>query len=115
LVRGSRQRLWQVMTNLVSNAIKFTNEGEVALRLGCTRHGTALIEVSDTGVGIPTDSLDDVFDPFKQPGDKSKRVKGYGLGLAICKRLVELHKGEIRVSSVEGQGSCFTVTLWSRP
>ncbi len=110
-VRGSRQRLWQVLTNLVSNGIKFTEHGEILVEIDQTEDGSAQVKISDTGVGIPTDDQGAIFDPFMQRGDLSKRLRGTGLGLAICKRLVDLHGGDIQVSSVEGEGSCFTVML----
>ncbi|MCP4604070.1 MAG: HAMP domain-containing histidine kinase [Proteobacteria bacterium] len=110
-VRGSRKHLWQVITNLVSNGIKFTERGEVIVQIGQAEDGRSRIEVSDTGVGIPSSDQQAIFDPFSQRGELSKRLRGAGLGLAICKHLVELHGGEIFVSSKEGEGSCFTVVL----
>jgi two-component system sensor histidine kinase EvgS len=70
-----------------------------------------VIEVSDTGPGIPPGEHDDIFDPFTQHGDRKNRRRGTGLGLAICKRLTELHGGEIKVSSQEEEGTKFTVVL----
>jgi signal transduction histidine kinase len=70
-----------------------------------------VIEVSDTGPGIPKDAHYDLFDPFTQHGDRKNRRRGTGLGLAICKRLTELHNGEISVSAREEEGSKFTVVL----
>ncbi len=110
LVRGSRQRLWQVLTNLVSNGIKFTEQGNVTVSV--EREGSnARIEVSDTGVGIQSDDQQGIFDPFKQGGNVSKRLRGTGLGLAICRHLVELHGGTIQVDSRQGEGSRFAVIL----
>jgi len=73
--------------------------------------GGAKLEVVDTGVGIAATDQASVFDTFKQIGLKPGRARGAGLGLAICKRLVELHRGRIVVSSIVGQGTRFTVTL----
>ncbi|MCP4675864.1 MAG: HAMP domain-containing histidine kinase [Deltaproteobacteria bacterium] len=110
LVRGSRQRLWQVLTNLVSNGIKFTEQGMVTVSVG-SEGDSARIEVTDTGIGIQSDDQQAIFDPFKQRGKVSKRLRGTGLGLAICRHLVELHGGTIRVDSTQGEGSRFTVIL----
>jgi signal transduction histidine kinase len=110
-VHGNRQRLWQVITNLVGNAIKFTEHGEIKVIVGKTGDGKVTIEVIDTGVGIPPGDQQAIFDPFSQSGKRSKRRRGTGLGLAIVQRLVKLHGGSIYVSSREGQGSHFTVTL----
>jgi signal transduction histidine kinase len=114
-VRGSRRRLWQVLTNLVSNGIKFTERGEVRISLGESDDGDARVEVADTGVGIAPEDLEAVFDPFRQRGEPSKRLRGTGLGLAIAKRLVELHGGRIDLRSKEHEGSVFTVILPGAP
>jgi signal transduction histidine kinase len=110
-VPGSRKRIWQIMTNLVSNGIKFTEQGEVRIAVEKTGDGKAAIEVKDTGIGIPVGDQKAIFDPFQQHGEMSMRRKGTGLGLAICKRLVDLHSGSIEVSSVMGKGSSFRVIL----
>lgn len=110
-VNGSRRRLWQVVSNLVGNALKFTDRGEVRVALPTLEDGAIAIVVSDTGAGIPSAEFQAIFDPFRQSGDKSKRRRGSGLGLAICKRLVTLHSGTIQVSSELGTGSTFTVKL----
>lgn len=109
-VRGNRQRLWQVLTNLVSNGIKFTESGGVAVEVGVEEDSARLV-VKDTGVGIARLDQATVFDTFRQIGARTGRNRGTGLGLAICRRLVELHGGKIRVSSVIGEGTRFTVTL----
>lgn len=111
LVRGSRQRIWQILTNLVSNGIKFQDEGEVEVKIQMKDGGRVSIDVKDSGVGIPKEDQEDIFDPFRQRGELSKKHRGTGLGLAICRHLVELHGGEISVSSKEGEGSCFQVIL----
>ncbi|MCP4197405.1 MAG: HAMP domain-containing histidine kinase [Proteobacteria bacterium] len=110
-IMGSRRRIWQILTNLVTNGVKFTEQGEVRVRLFGKAPSSAVIEVSDTGPGIPKDAHYDLFDPFAQHGDRKNRRQGTGLGLAICKRLTELHNGEISVSAREEEGSKFTVTL----
>lgn len=110
---GDRGRIRQVMTNLAGNAVKFTSEGHVTLRVTgisnpdegrCSIH--CLIE--DTGIGIPADKVDHVFGEFNQVEDeRNRKFEGTGLGLAISKKLIELMDGEIWVESEEGQGSCF--------
>ena len=104
-------RFSQVLRNLISNAVKFTDEGQVSVDV--TRGWTpdeVLITVRDTGAGIAPDKLGLIFEPFEQaqPGRRTER-RGTGLGLAITKRLVEMMDGEIEVSSVEGAGTTFTV------
>ncbi|MBW2275871.1 MAG: HAMP domain-containing histidine kinase [Deltaproteobacteria bacterium] len=111
LVRGNRQRLWQVTTNLVSNAIKFTESGAVTVRVGRDGEGSALLEVEDTGVGVSAMDQRSIFESFRQLGGRGGRKRGTGLGLAICRRLIEMHGGTIRISSMLTQGSKFTVQL----
>lgn len=112
-VRGDFARLQQVVTNLVSNAIKFTpTGGQVDVCLAC-HNGEAQISVSDTGQGIGSDFLPHVFDRFRQEdGSISRRHGGLGLGLAIVRHLVELHGGTVDAFSAgEGKGARFTVRL----
>jgi PAS domain S-box-containing protein len=110
---GDRNRLRQVLVNLLSNAIKFTEQGDVALCVEPERtEGEAislLFSVSDTGVGVPADKREAIFESFTQADSSTTRkYGGTGLGLAICKRLVELMGGAIRVESEEDKGSTFT-------
>jgi signal transduction histidine kinase len=110
-VLGDQTRLQQVMWNLLSNAIKFTPRGgSVSVQL--ERTGSHLeVKVTDNGEGISPDFLPYVFEPYRQP-DGSATGHGLGLGLAIVRQLVELHRGTVRAeSSGKGQGSCLTVTL----
>ena len=112
-VWGDRTRLRQVALNLVNNAIKFTTEGEVVLIVR-TNHKMVTVQVSDTGLGIPPEEQEFIFDEFRQSERTSARgYGGLGLGLAICKRLVEMHGGTIWVESTgqEGAGSSFFFTL----
>ena len=119
-VIGDAQRLKQVLLNLVGNAIKFTERGEVVLRL--TTHlaeagfaGVAF-EVRDTGIGIPADAVDALFQPFHQvDGTRSRRRGGTGLGLAISQRIVEAMGGKIGVKSRPEHGSRFRFTLQLEP
>ncbi len=108
---GDGPRLRQVLTNLIGNAVKFTLEGSVTIRVVGIEVGpqTALhVTVEDTGIGIPKDKIDHIFGEFNQvEEERNRQFEGTGLGLAITKRLVELMEGNIWVDSVEGKGSCF--------
>ncbi len=108
-IYADRVRLNQVLTNLISNAHKFTEEGTVTLRVYQSDHHVCL-EVRDTGVGIPPDALEHIFERFQQAHHTGGR-EGAGLGLPIVKHLVELHGGTIEVQSEVGKGSVFTVRL----
>lgn len=115
-VHGDPARLRQVLLNLVGNAVKFTEEGGVRLSLSATagdaRHVTLTFTVADTGIGIPDDAHDRLFQPFSQLGEeRSMRYGGAGLGLAISRRLIEGMGGTIDVTSRDGQGATFTVAL----
>ncbi|MFO7644578.1 MAG: PAS domain S-box protein [Desulfosarcina sp.] len=115
MVVGDPDRLGQILINLVGNAIKFTHEGEV--RVSVRPHGDVLeFSVADTGIGIPEDKLDLLFQSFSQ-GDASftRQYGGTGLGLAISKGLVELMGGEISVQSRKREGSVFTFSLPLKP
>jgi len=112
-VWGDRTRLRQVALNLIHNAVKFTAAGEVSLRLE-VREAAAAVSVRDTGIGIPPEEQELIFDEFRRSERSITRgYGGLGLGLAICKRLVELHGGTISLYSTgqEGAGSTFTFTL----
>jgi two-component system sensor histidine kinase/response regulator len=114
-VLGDPGRLRQILVNMVGNAIKFTDSGEVAVRIeraGGSIDGSLLhVAVSDTGIGIPEDRLDAVFDAFSQEDSSiTRRFGGTGLGLTICARLVEVMGGRIWVESQIGKGSVFHFT-----
>jgi signal transduction histidine kinase/DNA-binding LacI/PurR family transcriptional regulator/DNA-binding response OmpR family regulator len=112
-VWGDQTRLRQVMLNLINNAIKFTSSGGISLRL-VENTDSVSISVQDTGLGIPQDEQQAIFDEFRQSDRSVERgYGGLGLGLAICKRLVEMHGGTISVFSTgqEGSGSTFSFTL----
>jgi len=119
-IRGDQQRLRQIISNLLSNAIKFTRQGTVALEITLEQPPSATapdkvvlrIAVSDTGIGIPSEKQGHIFDSFTQLERFSTRTRsGTGLGLPICRRLLDLMGGSITVSSVAGEGSVFTVLL----
>ncbi len=111
---ADRDKITQILTNLISNAVKFTPlGGKVELKLEPVKDGRWLqVGVSDTGPGIPREETQLIFDEFyqiSQPGQR--KAKGVGLGLAICKKLVDMHGGHIRVESVVGNGSAFYFTV----
>ena len=108
---SDQDKLKQIIINLLSNALKFTEDGEV--KLSASLEGAWLrIAVSDTGIGISPDALDYIFDEFRQvDGTSTREHGGTGLGLAITKKLTHLLGGTIDVGSVEGEGCTFTVTL----
>ena len=115
---GDPVRIQQVLNNLVSNAIKFTEHGEIAIKLRCTpegadgQHWRIQLSVADTGIGIPADKLTTIFDPFAQAEEwTTRKYGGTGLGLSIVDRLVRLMNGTIRVDSTPGQGSRFTIDM----
>jgi signal transduction histidine kinase len=109
--QGDERRITQVLLNLVGNAIKFTEAGEVAIDVALS-DGAFQIAVSDTGPGIAPEDQQVVFEEFRQLDSSSTRTKGgTGLGLTISKRIVELHSGRIWVESELGKGSTFRFTL----
>ena len=109
--RGDERRITQLLLNLVGNAIKFTDAGEVRVAVTAA-DGTFLVSVADTGLGISAADQERIFEEFQQVDSSATRSKGgTGLGLAIAKRIVELHGGRIRVESSPGQGSTFSFTV----
>lgn len=108
---GDSARLRQVLTNLLSNALKFTTVGKIAVRVTAAAAGVEL-EVTDTGIGIPKEKLNAIFEKFTQADTTTtRRYGGTGLGLAICHELAHLMGAQLRVDSVEGKGSRFTLWL----
>ncbi len=109
--RGDDRRLTQVLLNLVGNAIKFTDTGEVAIN-ACAENGAYTIAVRDTGPGISEADRVKIFDEFQQADNSQTRSKGgTGLGLSIAKRIVEMHGGRLWVDSSPGKGSTFSFTV----
>jgi signal transduction histidine kinase len=111
-VTGDRDRLREVVTNLVSNAIRYNKEGgrvDVTLRAA---DGQAVLSVADTGIGIPEKDRPHIFERFYRVDKaRSRELGGSGLGLSITKWIVEAHRGSIGFESREGQGTTFTVRL----
>ena len=112
LLAGDRVRLGQLLDNLVSNAIKFTPEGgRVDVRASSFR-GNAILEVRDTGMGIPAEEQEHVFERFfRTTGATEQAIQGTGLGLAISKGIVHAHGGNITLASSEGEGATFRVSI----
>ena len=109
-VRGDERRLRQILLNLLTNAIKFTEHGRVKLQIVRRGPGRFIFTVSDTGAGIPAHELERIFQPFEQASSRPS-AEGTGLGLSICRELVRMMGGEISVRSTPGEGSAFTVEL----
>jgi signal transduction histidine kinase len=104
--------LKQILVNLISNAIKFTETGGVTVKIEKLDSDWWQMEVADTGPGIPENSIETIFEPFRQLPEANKIMrKGYGLGLSITKQLVNLMGGDILVTSQVAKGTAFTITL----
>jgi signal transduction histidine kinase/CheY-like chemotaxis protein len=111
LITGDQDRLIQVVINLISNAVKFTDAGSITCSVR-QRDGEVVVGVTDSGIGIAPADQSKVFEKFKQVGDTlTDKPKGTGLGLPICKEIVEYHGGRIWVESEPGKGSTFSFTL----
>ena len=109
---GDLRRLQQILVNLVNNALKFTEKGSVHIRLFCPDRKHWAMEVQDTGMGIPEDEQEHIFDPFRQVDNSmTRKYAGFGLGLSIVNQLVALMGGDVAVKSTVGVGSVFTVTF----
>jgi two-component system sensor histidine kinase/response regulator len=106
-ILGDAESLLRVLTNMIGNATKYTPEnGKISISAKSDDYHVT-VRISDTGAGIPADKLPFIFEPFYRVRGKEERQRGSGLGLTFCKRIMEMHGGEITASSVEGQGSTF--------
>jgi len=112
MIAGDVVKLYQVFTNLIANAIKFTDQGQIVVSAALSNSASIRIEVKDSGIGIAEQALARIWQPFEQADDAiSSRFGGTGLGLSLAKALIELHKGTVGVNSKLGEGACFWVTL----
>jgi signal transduction histidine kinase len=111
VVRADRQRIGQVLANLLTNAVKYSPAGSAITVRVVRGDGEARIEVIDAGVGIPPEALPHLFDRFYRVEATATSAPGVGLGLYITRRIVEAHGGTIEVASTPGSGSTFTVRL----
>ena len=111
LVEADERKVKQVVYNLLSNAVKFTPDGGRVEVYARQVDGEVEIAVRDTGIGIAPEDLVHVFDEFRQVGQGTAKAEGTGLGLALTKKLVELHGGRLRVASEVGVGSTFAFSL----
>jgi signal transduction histidine kinase len=112
VLRTDAARVKQVLKNLLANAFKFTPKGRVTLRIAPEGAGKVAFAVADTGIGIPADKQQVIFEAFRQADGSTSRVYGgTGLGLSISRELTRLLGGELRLASAPGQGSTFTLVL----
>ena len=117
LIIGDPTRIWQILNNLVGNAIKFTDDGEITVNVSVKERVVSktclTINVKDTGVGIEEEAKTKLFQPFIQEDTTtSRKFGGTGLGLVISKKLADLMGGDITMDSKVGVGSTFTCTIW---
>ncbi len=116
LLMGDPIRITQIISNVLNNAAKFTHEGEIVVyltALGLDESNLEIIiKISDTGIGIPTSALDEIFKPFAQASNETSRIYGgSGMGLSLTRQIIEAMQGQINVDSLPGEGSTFTVHL----
>jgi signal transduction histidine kinase len=111
-VRTDGTKVKQILTNLVSNAVKFTHQGQVDVSVSAVPGGGCTIAVRDTGIGIKPEHMQVIFEEFRQlDGSYTRQFGGSGLGLAIARRFAEMLGGDLSVESTEGVGSTFTLRL----
>ena len=114
VIQGDERKVKQVLLNLLSNALRFTPDGGRIDVRATVSDGFVEVSIADTGVGIAPEDQQAVFEEFRQVGTADKKVEGTGLGLALCRKFVELHGGRVWVNSQVGIGSTFTFTLQVR-
>ncbi|WP_196137504.1 ATP-binding protein [Aliikangiella sp. G2MR2-5] len=110
IVNADPRRMRQVLTILLDNALKYTDQGGVKVSIE-PEESSVVIKVTDTGIGISEEHRNTIFEPFKQLKQNNKTREGAGLGLSICKHLIELHGGSMSIESKIGKGSCFSISL----
>ena len=107
---GDSDRLIQILMNLLSNAIKFTDVGDIAITTSVSRWHVC-VSVKDSGAGIPLEEQKTIFEKFRQTAEGNRRGGGTGLGLPICRELIQLHRGKLWVDSIPGEGATFSFTI----
>ena len=112
-ITADRQRIEQVVINIISNAIKYTPDGgQIDIKLMKTQRDSVIINIKDNGIGIPQEDISHLFERFyRVEKSRNQDAGGTGLGLAIAKELVEAHGGSIKIDSVFGQGTSVTIEL----
>jgi signal transduction histidine kinase len=112
IVLADGYTITQIFTNLLDNAVKFTNTGGISVKIFDSTEGKLTVEVRDTGIGISKEFLPNLFKPFLQEEmGYTRRYEGNGLGLALVKKYCELNNAEIKVKSEKGKGSTFTIAF----
>ena len=114
-VRGDQRKIRQILLNLLGNAVKFTEQGRVTLRVSAQPDGWVRMAVEDTGVGVASDQLERIFEPFTQVGARRGGTEGTGLGLSICRELARVMGGRVTAESALGVGSTFALEVRLEP
>ncbi|UII31806.1 ATP-binding protein [Fulvivirga ulvae] len=109
-VKGNEQMLRSVFSNLIDNACKFSPDHEVQVRLSALETGMLEIKFHDTGIGIPQHEIDQIMQPFFR-ATNAVSIKGHGIGLSLAKRIIDIHEGSLRITSVAGSGTTVAITL----
>ncbi|MDP6875220.1 MAG: ATP-binding protein, partial [Alphaproteobacteria bacterium] len=108
-LRADARAVKQILLNLLSNAVKFTEQGAITVKIATAADGTVLLAVSDTGIGIAKEEIENLARPFYQVDNSlARKFEGTGLGLALSKSLMELHDGQLTIESTEGAGTTVT-------
>jgi signal transduction histidine kinase len=110
-VLGDKGRLRQVLINLLSNSLKYTDKGSVTMRAGLLDEASVMVQVEDTGRGIDKEQMEHLFDPYRRKNPDSERLGGLGIGLALSKIFIDLHKGKIWAESTPGKGTTISFTV----
>ena len=113
MLKADKNKLMQVVLNLLDNAVKFTAErGEIIVEAAYKNENDIEVSIKDNGIGIPADKIPKIFDRFYQiDSSTTRRYGGLGIGLALCKNIIDMHKGVITVASEENKGSVFTFVI----